>query len=56
MPREWQEIVNKMRSEKKFKRTDFANWLSTVSSGKFYFSKLLEMGILVRYKPEKQVE
>jgi hypothetical protein len=56
MPREWQEIVKKMRSEKKFKRTDFVTWLSTVSSGKFYFRKLLEMGILVRYKPEKLVE
>jgi hypothetical protein len=56
IPGEWQEIIKKIRSEKKFKRTDFVNWLSTVSSGKFYFNKLLEMGILTIYKSEKLVE
>lgn len=56
MPIEWQEIIKKMRSKKKFKRTDFVNWLSTATSGKFYFNKLLEIGILTIYQPEKLVE
>jgi hypothetical protein len=50
MPEEWPEIISKMRLLKKFKKTDFVNWLPTITSGKFYFDKLLEMGIMTRYQ------
>ncbi|UCE97768.1 MAG: radical SAM protein [Dehalococcoidia bacterium] len=55
MPEEWPEIIAKMRFSKKFNKTDFINWLPTTDSGKFYFDKLLEMGILTRYQHKNSI-
>jgi len=53
MPEDWPQIIKEMRSIEKFKRTDFIKWLPTITLGKFYFNKLLEMGIMTRYQPDK---
>lgn len=51
MPEEWPDLIEKMRSKQKFWRADFIQWFPSVSSGEFYFNKLLENGILTIYEP-----
>jgi hypothetical protein len=51
MPEEWPGLIEKIRSRQPFRRADFIRWFSPVSSGEFYFSKLLEKEILAISEP-----
>jgi hypothetical protein len=51
MPEEWPGLIEKIRSKQPLRRDDFIRWFSPLSSGEFYFNKLLEKGILAIDEP-----
>jgi hypothetical protein len=54
LPQELSIIVEKVRYIQPFRPADFFRYFSPISLGEFQFSKLLEAGILIVYKPQNR--